>query len=80
MNLFNRLHDRLSRHLRENNQGYFEHACDAWGYAGKSALASVSFFIHGIFPFTFEHTGSSHVNNIHQDIKAKMERMQTKPT
>jgi len=80
MESLNCLHNRLTRHLRENGQGYFEHARDAWTYGAKSAIASTAFFIHGILPFTFEHTGSEKINGIHQHIKNKMDKIENKPT
>jgi hypothetical protein len=72
--LVGRCATRLTRHLNENNQTYFEHLRDAWGYSLRSGLAMAFFFVHGLFPFTFEHTGSDLVKEI-QDIVDEKQRL-----
>lgn len=67
--------NRLNRHLRENNQTYFQHLKDAWSYAGQSGLATLGFFVHGVFPFTFEHTGSGIIRKVDHSIKEKMKNV-----
>lgn len=65
---------RLTRHLHENNQTYFEHLRDAWSYAGRSGLATIGFFVHGAFPFLFEHTGSGIIDGVNGDIQSKLSK------
>lgn len=72
MSYLENIKNRATRHLRENEQGYFEHMKDAWSFASRTGLASLGFFVHGILPFTFEHTGSSYVNEVQGEIKQKM--------
>lgn len=67
-------------HLRENDQNYFAHMKDAWMFSVKTFAASTAFFIHGVFPFAFKHTGSSLVNNVQTFIKKKDERIKTRNT
>lgn len=68
---FASIKNRLTEHLRVNNQGYFEHLSDAWSFAGRSGLATFGFFVHGILPFTFEHTGSGYIKQVNDEIKEK---------
>ena len=63
--------NRLTRHLRENNQTYCQHLCDAWGYSFQCFSSAAVFLVHGLLPFTFEHTGSELINNVHDVIAAK---------
>jgi len=69
--------NRMTRHLQENRQGYFDHLSDAWGYAFHSGMASLAFFVHGLLPFTFEHTGSSLNKRVHDDIERKTNETST---
>jgi hypothetical protein len=73
-NYFHQLYDRLTRHLRENNQGYFEHLKDAWSFSAKAASASALFAIHGIFPFTLEHSGSNKIDCLSTDLHEKLSK------
>ena len=68
------VYDRLTRHLVINHQGYFEHMRDSWGFASRTGLATLGFFVHGILPFTFEHTGSEIVNKLNTEIQAKLSK------
>jgi hypothetical protein len=61
----------LNRHLIENNQTYCCHLRDAWYYSLQCGLATITFFIHGIIPFMFEHTGSHTINNLQNIISQK---------
>lgn len=63
---------RLTRHLNEAQQGYFEHLSDAWSFAARSGVTSLSFFFHGLFPFALEHSGSSQLSRLHSDVCSKL--------
>jgi len=45
-------------HPREVGESYLEHAGFACRYGVKMALGGVAAFIHGLFPFLFQKTGS----------------------
>jgi len=53
---------------------------DAWKFASRSGLASVGFFVHGVFPFAFEHTGSGLVGELHSDIQEKLNKVRVEST
>lgn len=59
------------QHLQENNQSYFQHMKDAFSLAGKSFLATISFFVHGVFPMIFTHTGSDWICDCKNFIEEK---------
>ncbi len=80
MSYMEKIRNRLTRHLRENDQGYFTHMSDAWSFAARSGLASLGFFVHGILPFTFEHSGSGRINKLNKDIEIKMSKHHNSPT
>ena len=61
----------LCAHLQKNNQNYFAHLKDAMTFSVKSLLASGAFFVHAIFPFALQHTGSSVINSVHDFIAEK---------
>ena len=73
-NFFPYIRYRMTRHLNEAQQSYFEHLSDAWSYAARSGLASLSFFVHGILPFTLEHTGSAQLNSVYSEVSTKLEK------
>lgn len=46
-------------HIKENNTTYFVHMRRALSLSFKSLKASVSLFIHAMYPNMFEYTGSN---------------------
>jgi hypothetical protein len=51
-------------HLRKQRMSYCTHLQTAFGYSYYSAKAAITFFIHGLFPFVFETTGSNIIHGI----------------
>ena len=45
-------------HLESQNLTYWKHMKQSLYYCYLSTIASLSFFIHAIFPCVFEYTGS----------------------
>lgn len=62
---------KFCKHLRENNQDYFAHTCDALMFSAKSFVASVAFFFHAFVPCTFQHTGSTYIKEVYEFIQEK---------
>lgn len=50
--------DAFTRHPRSVDETYGEHMAVAWSFAVPMLLGGLACFIHGIFPFLFETTGS----------------------
>jgi hypothetical protein len=50
--------DLFTRHPRSVDETYGEHMGVAWSFAFPMLLGGLACFVHGIFPFLFETTGS----------------------
>ena len=54
----------FTKHPNSANLTYFGHMKVAFRHSFDSLIASVVFFIHGVFPFTFENTGGNIINHM----------------
>lgn len=59
------------RHLSENKETYWEHFKFAFKYGAKLLVASLTSFIHGIFPFLFVAHSANTVKKIYKVIILK---------
>jgi hypothetical protein len=50
--------DLFTRHPRSVDETYGEHMAMAWSFAVPMLLGGLACFVHGVFPFLFETTGS----------------------
>jgi hypothetical protein len=50
--------DVFTRHPRSVDETYSEHMAVAWSFAFPMLLGGLACFVHGVFPFLFETTGS----------------------
>lgn len=57
--------DAFTRHPASVDETYGEHMATAWSFAFPMLLAGLACFLHGIFPFLFETTGSRCVKRLH---------------
>ena len=55
-------------HLEDINMSYCSHLFRAMRFGLLSFEAGLIFIIHGLFPNCFIHTGSTLINNIHQEL------------
>lgn len=60
--------DAFTRHPRSVDETYGEHMAVAWSFAFPMLLGGLACFVHGIFPFLFETTGSRCVKLLHTRI------------
>lgn len=56
---------RLTRHLNEANETYFEHFRRAMMFSAKMFIGALACTIHAILPFVFEKTGSTTITELH---------------
>jgi hypothetical protein len=63
--------DLFTRHPRSVDETYGQHMAMAWSFAVPMLLGGLACFVHGIFPFLFEKTGS-------QCVKQLFERMRNR--
>lgn len=55
----------LTRHLDEVGETYFQHLGHATGFAVAMVTAGLACFLHALFPFLFEKTGSACISKLH---------------
>ena len=60
----------FTAHPREVGETYFEHGIFACRYGAKMALGGLAAFLHGLFPFLFQTTGS----RITRELNATLEQ------
>tara|TARA_B100000508_G_scaffold132041_1_gene120653 strand:- start:1178 stop:1399 length:222 start_codon:yes stop_codon:yes gene_type:complete len=54
----------LKRHLRDVEEGYFEHMGHSLGFAVRLLFASLALFVHAFLPFLFKEFGSNQVAKV----------------
>lgn len=59
----------MRNHLKEINQGYFEHLLGALGYAGTCLIAAFFLLAHGVLPFLWVKKGSALIDRLHQKMR-----------
>lgn len=64
----------FTAHLREVGETYLEHALFACRYGAKMTWGGVAAFIHGVFPFLFEKTGSRITRELAETLDASRAR------
>ena len=60
----------FTAHPREVGETYLEHGVFACRYGAKMALGGIAAFLHGLFPFLFQTTGS----RITKELNATLEQ------
>ena len=56
---------RLTAHLNEVDETYFEHMRFAFGFAIEMLFASLACAVHALLPFLFTKTGSKCIERLH---------------
>ena len=64
----------FTAHPREVGESYLEHAAFACRYGVKMASGGVAAFIHGVFPFLFQKTGSRITRELAATLEASAAR------
>jgi len=53
---------------------YLEHMDSAWGFAATLFVAALCCFLHGVFPFAFQKSGSRRIVTLHERMVAHRHR------
>lgn len=61
----------FSRHLKNVNESYFTHFRKAFGFAVCLFILSLKSLIHAIFPFLYEDTTSSKINELNEKLRKR---------
>ena len=56
----------FTQHPRSVGESYFEHLGQASSFAGSMALGALACFLHGLFPFAFQTSGSRRIRDLHE--------------
>jgi hypothetical protein len=64
----------FTEHPESVGESYFEHMGSASGFAATMAAGAVACFLHGIFPFAFQKSGSRRIVELHQRMVANRHR------
>ena len=56
--------NRMNQHLNDVDETYFEHLAHASGFGWRMIAGGLACLLHGIFPFTFEKTGSNCIRTL----------------
>ncbi len=59
------------RHLREADEGYFEHLAFTLRAASILCVAGVAVLVHGLVPCVFVHTGSTLIDRLNAALAAR---------
>jgi hypothetical protein len=61
----------FTQHPASVGESYFQHLCAASGFAGRMFIGAIACFLHALFPFAFEYTGSNCISSLHEQMIAK---------
>ena len=64
----------FTAHPRSVGEGYLEHGAFACRYGAKMALGGLAAFIHGVFPFLFQTTGSRITRELNETLELSAAR------
>ena len=65
----------MSSHLKDTNEGYFQHMVCAAKYGIRMILAGIACIIHAIIPDLFVTTASDTMKNIIADVAKRKEKI-----
>ena len=69
----------FTEHPASVGENYLQHLGSAWYFAWQMTLGAANCFIHGLFPFLFEKTGSGRVAHLHDRMIVNRSRLPADP-
>jgi len=70
-----RIVELFRQHPTEQGLTYGQHALKAGTMSLQMAKGSTALFLHAVFPFWFQHTGSDTVDQLHDEIHLKKKKL-----
>lgn len=64
----------FNKHLRDIDEGYFEHLLFSITISVWLIIAAVTLFIHGLLPFAFVEKATRHVKKINQVMQIRINK------
>lgn len=68
------LHRLFTEHPESVGETYGEHLVRAWWFGGRMVVAGLGCMLHALLPFTFVHTGSEAIDELHVRMQATRRR------
>jgi len=72
------LRNPFTAHPRDVGETYLEHGLFACRYGMKMTLGGIAAFIHGVFPFLFQKTGSTVTRELNETLEQSAARAAAK--
>lgn len=69
----------FTEHPASVGETYFEHMGSAFGFGSKMVVAGIACLLHGFFPFLFERTGRTCVQELHHRMVTHRDRRTSMP-
>ena len=70
----------FTEHPASVGESYFQHLCAASGFAFRMFAGGIACFLHALFPFAFEYTGSNCITSLHEQMIAKRRDRAARPS
>ncbi|HVY82876.1 MAG TPA: DUF6356 family protein [Steroidobacteraceae bacterium] len=58
----------FTEHPASVGETYLQHLCTACGFAVRMFGAGIACFLHALFPFAFQHTGSDCIASLYDEM------------
>ena len=62
--------EKFTEHPASVGETYFEHLRSATSFSGRMVLGAAACFLHGVFPFLCQKTGSRQITELHDRMVA----------
>jgi hypothetical protein len=69
----------FTEHPASVGESYFRHLWVASGFAARMLIGAIACFLHALFPFAFEYTGSNCINSLHEQMVTKRRDRAARP-
>ena len=67
--------EKFTEHPASVGETYFEHLRSASSFSGRMALGAIACFLHGVFPFLCQKTGSRQICELHDRMVANRSKL-----
>jgi hypothetical protein len=72
--IYNKILIKFTNHPNINNMSYLQHLKRSMSLSLQMCMGFIYLFIHAIFPFIFEKSGSNMIHNLYDQVKIKCDK------
>ena len=65
------MHNPFTKHPHKVGETYFQHMWNALKYSARMELLAICVFIHALFPFWNEYTGSDEIEKLNKELEGR---------